>query len=92
MGRTGRRMILESGLPEDALTGGARVTLMGHTSALIEGQRGVIELAAARIRLKTDRGILTVIGRGLHLRELSLDAAMITGDDVTTVTYGRADG
>lgn len=92
MGRTGHRMILESGLPEDAVTGGARVTLMARTSVLIEGQRGVIELSTARIRLKTDKGILSVLGSGLRLAELSLDAAMITGDAVTTVTYGRADG
>ena len=91
MGRTGRRMIAGSGLPEDAVVGGARVTMMARGSVLIEGQRGVIELTTERIRLRTDKGVLSVLGSGLRLRELSPDAANITGDEVTTVTYGRAE-
>lgn len=82
-------MILRSGLPEDALRDSARVTMCGQSSVLVEGQHGVVELAPGRIRLKTGRGILTVAGTALRLEELSLDAAMITGDPVVTVTYGR---
>ena len=40
-GRHVRRLALTTGLPEDALGGGARVTLTGRTAALVEGQRGV---------------------------------------------------
>ena len=85
-------MILSSGLPEDALTLGARVTMSGRGSVLIEGQRGVVELTGERIRLRTGEGVLSVLGRGLRLHELSLDAALIAGDSVDTVTYGRAEG
>lgn len=84
-----RRMILKSDLPEDALTRGARVTLIAQSSALVEGQRGVVELSDERIRLRTAGGVLTVAGRGLRLHELSLDAAMIVGEPIVTVTYGR---
>lgn len=82
------RMILKSGLPQDALTGGARVTMIAQGSVLIEGQRGVVELSPGRIRLRTAGGVIAVEGEGLKLRELSLDAAMITGEPVMSVSYG----
>lgn len=66
---------------------GARVTMIAQGSVLIEGQRGVVELAPQRIRLLTEGGVLAVEGEGLKLRELSLDAAMITGEPVMAVSY-----
>lgn len=88
-----RRLVLASGLPEDALGDCARVTMTGQSAVLVEGQHGVVELSCGQIRLKTGRGVLTVAGEGLRLRELSLDAALIAGERVTTVTYGsRPDG
>lgn len=76
-------------LPEDALASGARVTMIARSSVLVEGQRGVIELARSRIRLRTKKGVVSVCGGALRLEELSLDAAMISGDPITAVTYGR---
>lgn len=90
MGKQGRRMALCTGLPEDALTSGARVTVFGRSSVLVEGQRGVVELSAARIRLKTRDGLLSVMGRALTLRELSADAAIIVGEEIDTATYSPA--
>ena len=87
----GRRLILQSALPEDALTRGARVTLIAQSSALVEGQRGVVELGGGRIRLKTPGGMLSVLGQALELRELSADAAMIVGERIETATYARSD-
>lgn len=87
-----RRLALATGLPEDALGGGARVTLTGRSAALVEGQRGVIELSPRRIRLRTDGGVLTVSGEGLRLRELSFDAAVIVGEDVLEATYAKTPG
>ena len=85
-----RRVALFSSLPEDALTSGARVTMIGRGCVLVEGQHGVVELSGTCIRLRTKDGVLSVLGEALQLRELSLDAAMITGERVETVTYGRA--
>lgn len=82
-----RRMMLEAGLPEDALCDCARVTMTGRSAALIEGQHGVVELGSERIRLRTGSGVLTVMGDGLRLRELSLSAALIEGESLTTITY-----
>ena len=93
MGRSRvRRLALATGLPEDVLGGGARVTMTGRSAAMVEGQRGVIELSPGRIRLKTDGGVLTVRGEGLRLSELSFDSAVIVGEDVMEATYARAPG
>lgn len=77
-------------LPLDALTGCARVTVMGRGALLVEGQSGVVELGAERIRLKTRDGVLTICGIGLALRELSLDAAKICAQRFEAVFYGEA--
>ena len=85
-----RRMLLSCGLPEDTVTGGARVMLSGRSAVMIEGQRGVVEMSGERIRLKTADGVLTICGESLRLQELSLDAAMVIGADVLSTGYGRA--
>lgn len=87
-----RAAAISAQLPEDALVGGARVTLIAQGSALVEGQKGVVELSPSRIRLRTKRGVVSVCGAALSLRELSLDTAMITGDPIVSVTYGRPNG
>ncbi len=84
-----RHLALRAGLPEDALGDSARVTMTGRSGVLVEGQRGVIELGETRIRLRTGGGVLTVTGERLRLRELSVDAALICGEDVETVSYGK---
>ena len=86
-----RRIALFSSLPEDALTSGARVTMIGRGCVLVEGQRGVVELGRERIRLKTQGGTLSVLGQALELRELSTDAAMIVGERIETATYAKSD-
>jgi len=86
-----RRLTLLSGLPQDVLGGGARVTMFDQGSVMVEGQHGMVELGERRMRMRTRRGVLTVLGDGLVLRELTADAAMITGTRIDTVTYGRAE-
>ena len=81
-----RGFALLLGLPEDATSDCARVTLSGQSAALVEGQHGVIELTESRVRLRTGRGVLTVQGEGLRLRALSVDTALIEGH-VMTATY-----
>ena len=75
-------------LPEDALHDCARATLIGRGAVLVEGQHGVVELGAQRLRLRTGLGILTIVGSGLSLGALSPDAAMIHGE-IETIAYGR---
>ena len=84
---------LAVGLPEDTTGDCARVTLSGQSAALVEGQHGVVELSACTVRLRTGRGVLTILGEELTLKELSMDAALITGKRVMTATYAlRGEG
>ena len=83
-----RGFALSLGLPEDATSDCARVTLSGQSAALVEGQHGVIELTESRVRLRTGRGVLTVQGEGLRLRALSVDA----GGAPTRVPSRNEDG
>ena len=86
VGKKLRRMTLACALPEDALRG-ARVTMLRRGCVLVEGQRGVVELGDARIRLSTADGVLAVSGACLRLRELSGDAAMIEGERIDSAAY-----
>ncbi len=89
--RGARRLAMACQLPEDALYAGARVVWMGRGSALVEGQRGVVELSNTRIRLRTQDGMLSIMGEALELGELSVDAAMIRARRIDSMTYGPAD-
>lgn len=87
MGRMARRSSLLCSLPEDALSSGARVTMMGRGSVLVEGQRGVVALETSCIRLRTAQGVLSIRGTALRLKELSSDAAMICGEEIESAGY-----
>jgi len=86
-----KRLTLSCGLPQDVVKGGARATLFGNISVMIEGISGVVELGDTCMRLKTRDDVLAVLGEGLMLRELTADAAMITGARIDTLTYGRTE-
>ena len=87
-----RGCALLSSLPEDVLCSGARVTMMGRGAVLVEGQRGVVELGRACIRLRTAQGVLSVRGEALILQELSADAAMIRGTRIDGAEYAEQEG
>lgn len=87
-----RGCALLSSLPEDVLCSGARVTMMGRGAVLVEGQRGVVELGGACIRLRTAQGVLSVRGEALILQELSADAAMIRGTRIDGADYAGQEG
>ena len=87
MGKAVRRASLLCGLPEDALCAGARVTMMGRGTVLVEGQRGVVELSVSCIRLRTAHGVLSIRGDALELSELSADAALVRGQEINSAGY-----
>ena len=88
MGKKLRRMTLLCALPEDALSAGVRVTMMGRGCVLVEGRCCVVELSGGRIRLGTRDGVIAVLGQGLRLRELTAEAAMIEGERIDSAAYG----
>lgn len=87
MGKKLRRMTLLCGLPEDTLFKSARVTMMGRSSVLVEGQCSLVELSDGRIRLRTRCGVVVIEGRALFLREMTGEAAMIQGECIVSAAY-----
>ena len=84
-----RHMTMRSGIPEDVWGSGARVTMTGKRCVLVEGHQGVVELSPDRIRLRTEDGVVSILGEGLEVQELSVDAALIFGGCIDTVTRGK---
>ena len=89
MRKRGRRLALACALPEDALLGGARVTMLGRGCVLVEGHCGVVELGVSRIRLRTEDGVVCISGEALTVKELSADAALITGARMDGASYAK---
>lgn len=82
-GRVKKRMrdaMRSAGLPEEAVTGAARLTMIGQGRVRIENHCGLMELSQERIRLRTREGSVCVRGKELMLRELTHQAAEIEGE------------
>lgn len=87
-GKEAVRKLLEAGrLPEDALLDSARVTINGRSGVSVEGQHGVVELSAQRIRLKTGSGLVCITGSALQLSQLSADRALVSGEAIESVSF-----
>lgn len=86
-GRVKKRMrdaMRRAGLPEEALTGAARLTMIGKNRLHIENHCGLMELSPTRIRLRTREGTVCIQGQDLQLRELTRNAAEIEGEILET--------
>jgi len=88
--RRAGRWSLGSELPEEAFSGGSRITLFGRRCVLIEGHRGVAEMRESCIRFKSGGGMIGIRGKGLAIKELSLDAAMVSAEAIDSVACDEA--
>ena len=66
-------------LPVGSLSNAARIELSGNRRAVIDGCRGIIEYGEETVRLNTEDGILRFMGRGLRMRCMTDDTAVIEG-------------
>lgn len=66
-------------LPEEAVTGAARLTVTGGRSALVENHRGLLEYGAEQIRVGTGRGQIVLRGSGLTLAAMNGGELLIRG-------------
>lgn len=78
-GRARRPALPMLGLPGDATSGEARLTILGERQVLVENHRGMLEIGQERMRVLTKRGILSVYGSGLALLEVRPEGLMIEG-------------
>lgn len=66
-------------LPPDILSGMAHFELSGNREIVVDGCRSVLEYDENVIRLKAGNLTVRVTGRGLEMRNLKRDSAIIEG-------------
>ncbi|MDR3643552.1 MAG: YabP/YqfC family sporulation protein [Clostridia bacterium] len=66
-------------LPADITTGAAHLELSGNREAVVDGCRGVLEYDENVIRLNTGAVAVRFCGRGLSIRSLTRDSAVVEG-------------
>ena len=54
-------------LPEEAVSGAAKLSVTGGKRILIENHRGILEYGSERIAVRMDSGTLILSGTELHL-------------------------
>ena len=66
-------------LPPDVIAGSMRIELSGNREAVVDGCRGVLEYSRESIRLSCGEMKVCFTGRGLELRNLRRDCAIVDG-------------
>ena len=66
-------------LPLGWAAGEPLVELRGCDTVRVEGHRGVLEYGDTRVELGAEGARIRITGRGLMLRSLSADLAVVTG-------------
>lgn len=66
-------------IPPSALSGIAQIELAGNREAVIDGCQGVLEYDENTIKLTTGKMSIKFTGRGLQIKVLTHDSAVING-------------
>lgn len=66
-------------IPPSALSGTAQIELSGNREALVEGCKGVLEYDETVVKLATEGMSVKFTGRGLQIKILTHDSAVVTG-------------
>lgn len=66
-------------IPPSALTGIAQIELSGNREAVIDGCQGILEYDENTIKLTTGKMSVKFTGRGLVIKVLTHDSAVING-------------
>lgn len=66
-------------IPQTALSGIPQIELAGNREAVVEGCQGVLEYDESVIRLSTGKMSIRFLGRGMQIRVLTHDSAVVEG-------------
>lgn len=67
-------------LPEEALSGAAKLTLVAGRRALIENHRGILEYSPERITLSLGGARLSIYGQELRIAAMNRQEVLIRGE------------
>lgn len=65
--------------PREVTTHVPRITLTGDEMLCVEQHRGLVKCELNTICLMTASGLMTIEGKGLHMRQYSAQEAVIAG-------------
>ncbi|MEG1560641.1 MAG: YabP/YqfC family sporulation protein [Clostridia bacterium] len=77
--KLGNKLYKALDLPEEALFA-LRVTILENESVLIENHNGIFIYDNVCIKIKTERGLLSVLGKKLVIEEISPERMLIIGE------------
>jgi len=66
-------------IPPSALGGVPQIELAGNREAVVDGCKGVLEYDENVVKLATDKMTIRFEGRGLQIKVLTHDSAIVTG-------------
>ena len=66
-------------LPQELSGDSVIVTIKGNHQISVEGCRGIIEYTTECIRVNTVRSILTIKGKNMEIREVTMEYVLIEG-------------
>ncbi|MDR2657475.1 MAG: hypothetical protein LBB86_06590 [Oscillospiraceae bacterium] len=91
--RIGKRRAIrhaqQLGLPEDVVLGLPRLVLHGNTSMTLENHHGALEYSSTHIRMMTNLGTLTILGKDMSLTRMGRHDMMLRGE-IKTVSFDGA--
>ena len=74
------RMKISEIAPPEVGKGAARIILTGREEVVIEGHKGLFSYETERIRVRTEKGLWTVTGRGLIISFFGVRDLLIRGE------------
>lgn len=75
-------------LPQDALSGYARIELCGNREATVEGCRGVLEYTDCSVTLNTGKLTVRICGCDLTISSMQESCTVVKGT-ITSVDFGN---
>jgi len=76
-----RELIAEGlDLPKELIMDIPRLTMIGTKQLFLENYKGIVEYESNKIRIKIHKGIITLEGKDMFIKEITSEDIMVTGD------------
>lgn len=75
-------------LPSDVINDEPRVEMVGKSRLDVENHQGLVLFCSEELKLRTNRGIIHVLGKGLKIRMINPYMISISGE-ITKIEYDQ---
>ncbi len=73
-------------LPDDVLLGLPKITMIGSLHAYVENHQGLLFFSEKEIHIKTQNGLVKIVGNAFVLKMMLYDEVLIEGE-INDVTF-----